>query len=443
MGYNRHHLVLRGTTWHFYRRVPKSVAHLDSRPHVKRSLGTDSEKVAIRRAEIVNQALEDYWSNLARAGYGTAKEKYEAAIRVALSLGYEYRPAEELAGGPIADILDRLDAIEANGAPNGTVVAALLGGAEKPPLTLSSALEEYWDLSADETRNKTDRQKRRWENPRRKAVANFIDLIADKKIEDITRADALEFRRWWLERVVDESLTANAANKDIGALSKIFRVVNDALRLELENPFSNLRLSERDDRSKRYPFEPAFVQSVLLDPERLEGLNLEGRMLLYAMADTGCGFTELTSLDPDEHEIRLDAPTPFIRITRNRYSGLKVRYRERDIPLVGAALYALRQCPDGFPSYRGKPDSASSTVNKFLRENGLTPSEHHSAYSLRHTFEDRMTAIEVPERIAAALMGHKFQRPMYGQGPSLEQKAEWLRKIAFIPPALSSLAFPR
>lgn len=31
-------------------------------------------------------------------------------------------------------------------------------------------------------------------------------------------------------------------------------------------------------------------------------------------------------------------------------------------------------------------------------------------------------------------MGHKWHRPRYGLGPSLEQKRDWLRRIAFRPP---------
>lgn len=41
-------------------------------------------------------------------------------------------------------------------------------------------------------------------------------------------------------------------------------------------------------------------------------------------------------------------------------------------------------------------------------------------------------SIEVPERLQADLMGHSISRPSYGDGGSLEQKAEWMRKIAIV-----------
>lgn len=47
----------------------------------------------------------------------------------------------------------------------------------------------------------------------------------------------------------------------------------------------------------------------------------------------------------------------------------------------------------------------SALVNKYLAAQGLLPGEDHSFYSLRHTFEDRLTAVEAPEKVVASLMG--------------------------------------
>ncbi|TGQ26392.1 integrase, partial [Mesorhizobium sp. M4B.F.Ca.ET.214.01.1.1] len=86
------------------------------------------------------------------------------------------------------------------------------------------------------------------------------------------------------------------------------------------------------------------------------------------------------------------------------------------------------------PRYRDKAASLSALVNKVLASKELLPTSEHSLYSLRHTFEDRLTAVEAPEKVIAWLMGHKWVRPKYGAGPSLAQKRERLQKIAFTPP---------
>lgn len=190
-------------------------------------------------------------------------------------------------------------------------------------------------------------------------------------------------------------------------------------------------MSETDETSERLPFDRNYVQEKLLAERTLASMNEELRMMLYAMADTGCGPGELSGLDAELGEINLDAPVPHIVIQKNKHRGLKTKYRAREIPLVGAALYAFQTCPQGFSTYRGKQDTASTTMSKFLRENGLLPSDGHSPYSLRHTFEDRLQAIEAPEKMIAKLMGHKPGRDDYGGGFELEHMQRWLQRIAF------------
>ena len=440
MGYSKDYLRKVSSTWYYYRRTPRSVAHLDKRTFVKKSLKTDSHDVAKRRSVIINNEIEAYWSALLNHRHDDSRVRYESAMAIAKSFSFSHAPMTQILSGGIHDITSRLEKLEESGSiDNPAHVSALLGSTTAPCFLLSDALEEFWSLTQDTTRKKTKRELRRWQNPRKKAVRNFIEQIGNKDLTDISRNDALDFRQYWLDRIQEEDLRANTANKDLGHLAKIFAVLNDKLRLNLDNPFTGLHLSEKGDQSERAPFEPDYIQNTLLNPENLSGLNKEAMMLLFAMADTGCGFNELTGLDPTLDEIKLDEDIPYIFIKANKHRALKTSqqkddYRRRKIPLVGAALYALQECPNGFPSYRGKQDSASTTVNKYLRSHKLLPSPNHSAYSLRHSFEDRLTAAEVPEKVAAALMGHKFYRPKYGDGPSLELKKKWLQAVAFKTP---------
>lgn len=152
---------------------------------------------------------------------------------------------------------------------------------------------------------------------------------------------------------------------------------------------------------------------------------------MYLIADTGLRLSEAANLLP-EH-IRLDDKIPHVQI-RATGRKLKTDHSARDIPLVGCALAAMKLQPNGFPRYRDKAASLSALVNKVLKSKSLLPTKGHSLYGLRHTFEDRLTAVEAPEKVIASLMGHKWIRPKYGAGPSLEQKQRWMRKIAFKPP---------
>lgn len=155
--------------------------------------------------------------------------------------------------------------------------------------------------------------------------------------------------------------------------------------------------------------------------------NPEAYWSLFALSETGMRPVELCGLLPED--IKLDDPVPHIHICDRPNRPLKTPHNDRKIPLIGYALDAFKAMPNGFPKYFDKPDTLSSAVNKFLRENDLMPSSKHSVYSLRHSFQDRVLAVEAPDRVQAELMGHKFNRPKYGNGPTLEQKREWLRKI--------------
>lgn len=115
---------------------------------------------------------------------------------------------------------------------------------------------------------------------------------------------------------------------------------------------------------------------------------------------------------------------------------LKTEDSRRQIPLVGAALAAMRLRPNGFPRYRDKSGTLSALVNKYLSVNGLRPSEHHTLYSLRHSFKDRLIAAEAPDSLIDNLMGHRTGKPKYGKGPPLELKLKFLQSIAFTPPSI-------
>ncbi|MGB3463782.1 MAG: hypothetical protein WBA74_00855 [Cyclobacteriaceae bacterium] len=97
--------------------------------------------------------------------------------------------------------------------------------------------------------------------------------------------------------------------------------------------------------------------------------------------------------------------------------------------MVGYALKGIKHLPQGFERYRDKSDSFSAMINKYLNENNLIPSKQHTVYSLRHSFQNRLLAVDAPDRVQAELMGHKFNRPIYGDGASLEQKQAWLQRI--------------
>ena len=420
----------RGSRYHYVRRVPKDIRHIDHRDFIQLSLKTDSLTLAQQRAALLDQHIEEYWHMLLSGTPEEANKLYQRAIRLVRFSGVGYRSAKDIAEEQIEHVVKRV--LLASQTSNDVQVKALLGGIDKPPLPLSEILPVYWDLSKDKLLGKSDDQIRKWKNPRIKAVDNFIKIIGDRALAAITRDDVLNFKDWWVERICEESLTPNSANKDFNHLRGVLQCVNDNLRLDL--PILKLfeRINIKDSKiSSRLSFTPAFVQDTLLNQKTMSGLSEEFWLFICAMADTGARISELVGLDFEAGDIMLDGDIPSINIRANKIRKLKTPHSERILPLVGSALYAFQQIPKGFKRYASCPDSLSSAINKWLRENNIKPSPYHSLYSLRHCFQDRLIAVEAPDRVQAELMGHKFHRPKYGAGASLEQKHKWLNDIAF------------
>ena len=95
---------------------------------------------------------------------------------------------------------------------------------------------------------------------------------------------------------------------------------------------------------------------------------------------------------------------------------------------------AMQANSKGFPRYWDKADSLSALLNKVLATRGLRPVKRQSLYSLRHSFESRLTVAGVDDRVRAELMGHTYYREKYGDGGTLEFKRDCIRRAALRPP---------
>ena len=72
---------------------------------------------------------------------------------------------------------------------------------------------------------------------------------------------------------------------------------------------------------------------------------------------------------------------------------------------------------------------------KHFKRHGLLPREKHSIYSIRHSFKDRLKAVEAPEELIDEMMGHRTDKPKYGDGYGLSLKLKYLQLIALTPTA--------
>jgi integrase len=433
------YLAVRKDNYHYKRRVPSIVAHVDKRaPVVRMSLKTSDPILARRKRDLLEQADDSLWASMIVDGdTDPARRRYEAARKRVEAYGFTFHSATDL--NMVAnydDLRRRLLAIEAAVHPK-EVGASLVGAVDVPQTTISKAFDIYCDeIVADELVNKSKVQKDQWKKVKQRAVNNFIALISDKAMVDITVDDAQKVYQHWLQRIAPKkgkaTAGASSGNRDVGNLRVLyaayFKYQGDGSR---KNPFDGFGFAMKKKRS-RPPIPTEWIRDRVMKVGSLSGLNDEARGILLIMIETGARPSEIANLE--ETAIRLSHKVPHLAIEPREDPDdpreIKTESSRRMVPLVGVALAAAQRHKTGFPKYRNRENELSAALNKFLRSNNLFPSREHKVYSFRHSFEDRMKEGGLEDELRRILMGHTIDRPRYGSGGSLDWRRKQLMRIA-------------
>jgi integrase len=432
------HLQRRGGRWHYIRRIPARFRKLDGRGTIRTALDTSSLQVARARRDAMVEADDQYWAHLAlqneqRGAVDMSRQRYEAARTRAKARGFIYTPLPELTATiNVEDLLKRLShAVKHE--PDAAEVEAVMGAVPPVSESVREAFALYCDkLAVSDLANKSPDQKTKWKATKSRSVEHFIKLCGNLPMDKITRGHARKFYEWWGERIYPMGETAktyrpNSANRELGNLRKLYREYWTYQGEETrENPFRNLRFKNKAN-APTPAFASAWVGEKLLQPHVFEGVNAEAILLTYALIETGCRPSELANLQ--QQNIVLDCDTPHIRIREAADRELKSNASSRDIPLVGISLEAMKRAPNGFPHYRDKSALLSNSLMKAFRARDLLPTEAHRIYSFRHAFEKRMLEAGLDYGLRCTLMGHKNNRPQYGDGGSMEYRRGELLKI--------------
>lgn len=423
----------------YARRVPQELVALDGRKEIKRSLRTKDLSIAAARLKKIHEETEHYLQDLAEfistqgaggadAGAAAARRRYEAAVKRAKYYHEDYKDAKALSEGALDSLIRRLDKIEEN-VQNEAAVEAVLGGARQPGLKLSDVVPIFFDLKKGSRIGKSEDQNRRWRAPKVKAMRNFISVAGDVDLMGLSKkTHGVAFRDWWLARIENEGLGGNSANKDMGNVQHMVGAVAEHHEIAVADIFKGLRFSE-DVKKRRLPVSVEFVRGTLLDEAALPNMPRIYRLLIFILCNTGARPSEI--IGADDGDWHLSHEIPYIHIRPNEFRQLKNKNSERELPLVGRALWAAQNgAIEVLRPYREKPVVLLNGLAKYFRENEIWPSDQHSLYSLRHLWEDLMRAAKIDDRARAQLMGHEYVRPTYGVGAALSERAAILEQAA-------------
>ena len=263
--------------------------------------------------------------------------------------------------------------------------------------------------------------------PSHTALDAFLNLAGDRDVSQYTREDAKLFV-CHLEMKGNKTATIR---RRINSISAILNYAYAELDLDKRNPFSRLFIKgEGEDSHKRGTFTN---EQLKWGYDKALASGSQIKFLMPLLGETGCRLAEIVGLKLED----IDLVNDLIHIRPNSARRLKTRTSQRTLPLVGYAKLAMAQAIKHadetylFPRYirDGKcyATHASNALNKWLKKDfdGLT------AHCLRHTFRDRLRAVECPIDLIDQIGGWKSVSSIgnsYGEGYSID-KIRWRVEI--------------
>ena len=374
-----HYLFLKRDVFYFSRHVPVDVrAHYQTK-RIVFSLKTKSKTTALRASRSISSRLEEYWTTI------------------------------------------RLSELEIPGLSISPSMGLAVCHQQSP--LLSEALETYLNLKG---RNKD----KTFHRGARRNVEYVIEALGDRPIDQYTSADASKFRDASFKR----GLNTASVKRNFAYIRAIINLTITEQGIDCKNAFEKTYIPNKDDVTKRKPVPQIFINHI---KKECRSENDEQRWLLSLIIDTGMRLSEAVGLHIDD--FILDHQVPHIDLKPYPWRPLKTKSSERKIPLVGSSLWAAKRItshfkasPHAFPSYTSAQkcngNSASAALNKWLKPR--VP-EGCVVHSFRHSFRDRLRAIECPSEMIDEIGGWVSagvgQR--YGEGYPLDAKHQIMSRM--------------
>jgi len=259
------------------------------------------------------------------------------------------------------------------------------------------------------------------------SLASFIELAGDRDVTSYVRDDAKLFVND-LKRHGNKTATIR---RKVNSICAILNYAYAELDVDKRNPFSRLFIKgEGQDVHKRGTFT---LDQLKQGYDHALSSGSQVKLLMPLLGETGCRLAEIVGLELDD----LDMSEDVIHIRPNSIRRLKTSNSTRTLPLVGyakeAMLLALQHADDQclFPRYLKdgtcRAAHASNALGKWLKNDfGMT------AYSLRHTFRDRLRASGCPLELIDQIGGRSsigIIGSKYGQGYDLDAVRDQLEAI--------------
>ena len=290
---------------------------------------------------------------------------------------------------------------------------------------LSEALQTYFKLKGSGKGEIFFRASRR-------AVRDVISLLKDRSLDDYSTTDASRFR----DNMLNRGLVSSTVRRVFSIIRAIINLSIQEYGLECKNAFAKTYIPDLEDSIQRQPIP---IQTIKIIQQECMKINDHNRWLVALLSDTGMRLSEALGLKIED--IKLNEDIPYINLIPNSVRKLKTKSSERQIPLVGASLWAANQISlhvkdeFAFPHYTNKEychtNSASAALNKWLKNRAPKQCVIHS---FRHSMRDRLRIINCPSEMIDQIGGWSNSNigKSYGNGYDLKRIFTQMEKIKWL-----------
>ncbi|HUD51389.1 tyrosine-type recombinase/integrase [Parvibaculum sp.] len=446
------YVMQKGKTFYFQRRIPPEVQQLygGKRTYIK-SLQTRDPFIAGRKARELGRSLELYWKSLRRGGdleTGlSAVEVRQTASALLHQHNLHPKDWQHREDNPRIDA--RIDAFLAEEVDPYRASDELTRRDETledvlPPEKLAALQmlrgEMIYRLS--DARDLYIKHKIRGDKEASKKARRLVEAGFESLEHSIGKGDLplTELRRAHVNKLAEELLEKGNKTATVKRRTNTLRAAIElAIReyeIDMRNPFDRVLIrGHGEDSKEREPFTEGELKEI---GKACKERDDDVRWLVALVEDTGARMAEIVGLRIGD--IHVEAEIPYIDIRPNDVRRLKTKSSERQVPLVGFALWAAKRivaeaeegCRWAFPRYVREDDHAathaSNTIAKWLRG---TLKIDKTAHSFRHAMRDRLRNVGAPKDIQDAIGGwsSKDIGDNYGKGYALKLLAEWMKKV--------------
>ena len=291
----------------------------------------------------------------------------------------------------------------------GNVIANDVGAVSAP--TLSEATQQYLQL-------KGLGKAKTFHQAALRNAGTVIEICGDRVVTEYRTTDAGQVRNV----LIDRGLSVLSVRRSFTTIKAIINLAIAEHGLDMRNPFSSIFMPESNIK-KRVSIPVETIHEI---QKACYEMDDDRRWLIALISDTGMRLAEAAGLHVDD--LHLDEEIPYVDIKPHPWRSLKTKGSQRQVPLVGASLWAAQRITQtasscfAFDRYTDKhqcrANSASNALNKWMQTNFRDDIVIHG---FRHALRDRLRAIQCPSEMIDQIGGWSSGKIGEGYGEGFGQ----------------------